>query len=123
GMPPGGPTRVGANTGARWAVARSTVPGAFWPPLHAAHIPTMFFQTNGQEILTDKADSFVISNPLTTALGLPLSVAKLNHVDKAAFVVIDVPVAVSLFQSIAPNIVKGAGLGYQLVKVPPGTAD
>jgi branched-chain amino acid transport system substrate-binding protein len=104
-------------------VGQSTVPETIWEPVHEAGIPTMFFQTNGQDILTDKASSFVLSNPLTTALGLPISVAEDDHAKKAAFVVVDLPVAISLFESIGPTLVKQAGLGYQLVRVPLGTAD
>src|SRR4029453_16483851 len=63
----GGNQRVEDRVGAV-VVGQSAVPEAIWEPLHEAGIPTMFFQTNGQDILTDKASSFVLSNPLTTAL-------------------------------------------------------
>ena len=105
------------------AVGASTVPEAIWEPVHQAGIPTMFFQTNGDPILKDPEWSFVISNPLTTAFGLPISVAQDTGSDKIAFVVIDVPVALSLFEDLGPPIVENAGLEYELVRVPPGTAD
>lgn len=105
------------------AVGQSTVPESIWEPLHQAGIPTMYFQTNGEPILADSEWSFVISNPLTTAFGLPISVAEDAGADKIAFVVIDVPVALSLFQDLGPPIVDNAGLDYELVRVPPGTAD
>jgi branched-chain amino acid transport system substrate-binding protein len=105
------------------AVGQSTVPDAIWEPLHQSGVPTMFFQTNGESILADPESSFVISNPLTTAFGLPISVAQDEAVDKVAFVVIDVPVAVSLFESLGPQIMRNAGLDYEVVKVPPGTPD
>src|SRR5262245_28974443 len=105
------------------AIGQSTVPDAIWEPLHEAAIPTMFFQTNGDAILDDPATSFTISNPLTTAFGLPISVAKDSHADKVAFVVIDVPVATSLFEQLGPKILGNAGLDYEMVKVPLGTPD
>jgi branched-chain amino acid transport system substrate-binding protein len=104
-------------------VGQSTVPEAISEPLREAGIPTMYFQTNGEPILRDTEWSFVISNPLTTAFGLPISVAQDAGSDKVAFVVIDVPVALSLFEDLGPPIVDNAGLDYELVRVPPGTAD
>jgi branched-chain amino acid transport system substrate-binding protein len=104
-------------------VGQSTVPEALWEPLHQAGIPTMFFQTNGQSMLTDPETSFVISNPLTTALGLPISVARDEQADTVAFVVVDLPVAISLFETVAPAVLETAGLDYDLIKVPLGTAD
>jgi branched-chain amino acid transport system substrate-binding protein len=105
------------------AVGQSTVAESIWEPVHQAGIPTMFLQTNGEAILADAESSFIISNPLTTAFGLPISVAEDQEVDKVAFVVIDVPVALSLFESVGPQILDNAGLDYELVKVPLGTAD
>lgn len=105
------------------AVGQSTVPDAIWEPLHRSGVPTMFFQTNGERILADPETSFVISNPLTTAFGLPISVAQDVGADVVAFVVIDVPVAVSLFETLGPPIMENAGLDYELVKVPLGTPD
>ena len=105
------------------AIGQSTVPDAIWEPLHQSGVPTMFFQTNGERILADEETSFVISNPLTTAFGLPISVAQDAGTDEVAFVVIDVPVAVSLFETLGPPIMENAGLDYELVKVPLGTPD
>jgi branched-chain amino acid transport system substrate-binding protein len=105
------------------AIGQSTAPEAIWEPLHQAGIPTMFFQTNGESIMSDPETSFVISNPLTTAFGLPISVAQDEGVDKVAFVVIDIPVAISLFESLGPQVMGNAGLDYELIEVPPGTAD
>jgi branched-chain amino acid transport system substrate-binding protein len=105
------------------AVGQSTVAESIWQPVHETGIPTMFLQANGEGVLADAESSFIISNPLTTAFGLPISVAEDEDADKVAFVVIDVPVAVSLFESLGPEILGRAGLDYELVKVPPGTAD
>jgi branched-chain amino acid transport system substrate-binding protein len=105
------------------AVGQSTVAESIWEPVRQAGIPTMFLQTNGEAILADAESSFIISNPLTTAFGLPISVAEDRGADKVAFVVIDVPVALSLFESVGPQVLDNAGLDYELVKVPLGTAD
>jgi branched-chain amino acid transport system substrate-binding protein len=104
-------------------VGQSTVPESIWEPVHQAGIPTMFLQANGESVLADPESSFILSNPLTTAFGLPISVAEDEDADKVAFVVIDVPVALSLFESLGPQILRNAGLDYELVKVPLGTAD
>jgi branched-chain amino acid transport system substrate-binding protein len=105
------------------AIGQSTVPEAIWEPLHESGVPTMFFQTNGEAVLADTETSFTISNPLTTAFGLPISVAQDVGADRIAFVVIDVPVAVSLFEALGQEIVGNAGLDYDLIRVPPGTPD
>jgi|RhiMethySRZTD1v2_1073278.scaffolds.fasta_scaffold03358_7 branched-chain amino acid transport system substrate-binding protein len=105
------------------AIGQSTVPDTIWEPLHQSGVPTMFFQTNGDRILADAESSFVISNPLTTAFGLPISVAQDEGADEVAFVVIDVPVAVNLFETLGPPIMENAGLDYEIVKVPLGTPD
>jgi branched-chain amino acid transport system substrate-binding protein len=104
------------------AIGQSTVPDAIWEPLHQGGVPTMFVQTNGDAIIGDPETSFVVSNPLTTAFGLPISVAQDEDADKIAFVVIDVPVALSIFEA-GEEILENAGLDYEVVKVPLGTAD
>jgi len=53
--------------------------------------------------------------------GSPLSRARWRS--WLAFVVIDVPVAVAAFESDGPDILERAGLDYELVQIPPGTAD
>jgi branched-chain amino acid transport system substrate-binding protein len=105
------------------ALGQSTVAESIWEPLHQAGIPSMFFQAAGDDLNADPDTSFVISNPLTTAFGLPISVAEDEGTDEVAFVVIDVPVAVTFFESFGQQILENAGLDYELVRVPPGTAD
>jgi branched-chain amino acid transport system substrate-binding protein len=56
--------------------------------------------------------------------GLPISVAETEEADKLAFVIIDVPQAVSLLEDGAgPDILDRAGIDYDVVRIPPGTAD
>jgi branched-chain amino acid transport system substrate-binding protein len=56
--------------------------------------------------------------------GLPLVGAGTNPTDKIAFVNIDVPVALTAFESgAADDILGNAGLEYDLTRIPPGTAD
>jgi branched-chain amino acid transport system substrate-binding protein len=94
-----------------------------WEPLHEAGIPTMFFQTTGDALTRDPQSTFTLVNPLPAVFGLPVSVAQSADADKIAFVVIDVPVAVAAFESNGDEILENAGLDYELVRVPPGTAD
>ncbi|HET6951828.1 MAG TPA: ABC transporter substrate-binding protein [Acidimicrobiales bacterium] len=105
------------------AIGQSSVPDAIWGALHDAGIPTMFFQTNGEQINEDATTSFVLANPVAVAFGLPVSVAEDTGGAKVGFVVLDVPVATSLFESTAPPVMENAGLDWELVRVPPGTAD
>jgi branched-chain amino acid transport system substrate-binding protein len=94
-----------------------------WEPLHAAGIPTMLYQATADRMNSDPQSTFLLVNPLPTLFGLPLSVAEREHIDKVAFVVIDVPLAVNAFESNGREILDNAGLDYDVVRVPPGTAD
>jgi branched-chain amino acid transport system substrate-binding protein len=104
------------------ALSQSAVGTLVWEPLHAAGVPTMWFSTTGQEILLDQESSFVLINPLTL-FGLPVSVAESEGADKIVFVTIDVPEAIQGIEALAPTILPDAGLDYDVVPIPPGTAD
>jgi branched-chain amino acid transport system substrate-binding protein len=106
------------------ALSQSAVADAVWEPLHAAGVPTLFFQTSAEDLLSDGETSFTMVNPLATLFGVPIAVAESEGTDKIAFVNIDVPQANASFESGAADAVLGnAGLEYELVKIPPGTAD
>jgi hypothetical protein len=91
--------------------SNSGVGDSAWEPLHEAGIPTMFFQTTGDAITRDPRSTFVLVNPLPAVFGLPVSVAEGEDVDKIAFVVIDVPVAVAAFESNGQEILEN-GRGH-----------
>jgi branched-chain amino acid transport system substrate-binding protein len=106
------------------ALSQSGVADSVWQPLHDAGIPTLFFQTNTDSMLSDTKNSFVMVNPLATLFGTPVAAAKSEKADKIAFVNIDVPQALTAFESgDAGKIMKKAGLEYDNIKIPVGTAD
>jgi branched-chain amino acid transport system substrate-binding protein len=106
------------------ALSQSAVAESVWEPLHESGVPTLFFQTNGESMLSDDTTSFVMANPVATFFGVPLAVAEAEGADTIAFVNIDVPVALTMFESgIADEVTSSAGLDYELIKIPPGTAD
>jgi branched-chain amino acid transport system substrate-binding protein len=106
------------------ALSQSAVADAVWEPVHAAGIPTFFFQTSTEGLLSDSESSFTMANSLGTLFGTPIAVAESEGTDQLAFVNIDVPQALASFDSGAADAVLGnAGLEYELVKIPPGTAD
>ncbi|HEY8545384.1 MAG TPA: ABC transporter substrate-binding protein [Acidimicrobiales bacterium] len=105
------------------ALGQSAVAESLWEPLHAAGVPTMFFLASGEQIATDDQTSYLIANPLSTFYGLPLSVAEDEGADRIAFVVIDVPVALATFENLGPQILDSAGIEWDLVTIPIGTAD
>jgi branched-chain amino acid transport system substrate-binding protein len=104
-------------------ISQSVVAEPLWEPLHEAGVPVMFFQSDGQGIMTDDQSSFNIINPLTTLFGLPVAVAESEDADKVAFAVIDVPQATAAFDALGPTVLENAGLDYELIQVPAGTAD
>jgi branched-chain amino acid transport system substrate-binding protein len=105
------------------ALSQSAVATEVWEPLHAAGIPTMWFQTSGQGITLDTESSFVLVNPLTGLFGLPVSVAESEGADRIAFVVINVPQALEGLEGLAPTVLGDAGLEYDVYAIDPGTAD
>jgi branched-chain amino acid transport system substrate-binding protein len=105
------------------ALSQSGVATSVWEPLKEAGIPTMWFQTSGQDIILDQKTSFVLINPLTTLFGLPVSVAEKEKAKKVAFVIIDVPEARQALDTLAPTIFEKAGLEFDVIPIAPGTAD
>jgi branched-chain amino acid transport system substrate-binding protein len=106
------------------ALSTSGVADSVWPPLHDAGIPAFFFQYNGGDVLNDAKSSFVMQNPLATLFGVPIAAAESVDADRIDFIIIDVPVALTAFESgDAKQILDKAGLDYDLIKIPVGTAD
>jgi branched-chain amino acid transport system substrate-binding protein len=105
------------------SLSQSAVTEAFWEQVHAAGIPTFFTQASGDAIEADEQSSFMVFNPFTTFFGLPIAVAEDESADKIAFVVIDVPQAVEIIEGDGAALLENAGVEYEVVRVPIGTAD
>jgi branched-chain amino acid transport system substrate-binding protein len=106
------------------AVSQSAVTDSLWGPLHDAGIPSFFLQASGTPAMaTDTESTYFVFNPLSSLMGLPISVAQNTSSDKIDFVLIDVPQAVTGFEQAGPPILGAQDIDYDLVKVPPGTAD
>jgi branched-chain amino acid transport system substrate-binding protein len=101
----------------------TAVAESVFEPLNASDLPVFFVQGTGAALLTDADSTFNITNPLGNVFGVPVAVAESEGYDKVAFVVIDVPAAVSAFDRLGPTVLGNAGLDYEVIKVPPGTAD
>jgi branched-chain amino acid transport system substrate-binding protein len=105
-------------------LSQSAVAESVWEPVHEAGIPMLLFQASGEALTSDDQSTFVMTNPLATLFGLPISAAESEGTDTIAFVNIDVPVALTSFESgAADSILGNAGLEHELIRVPPGTAD
>jgi branched-chain amino acid transport system substrate-binding protein len=94
-----------------------------WAPLNEANIPVMFYAVNSADMLTDPDSTFILSNPGSATVGTPISTAQDAGESKVTVVVIDVPAALSIYDSIAPAAFEEADLELEVVPVPPGTAD
>lgn len=105
------------------ALSQSAVSETLWEPLHAAGIPTWFFQASGEAIVNDDESSFLMFSPTSTLFSLPIAVAEAEDADKIDFITIDVPQALNIFQEDGPEVLDAAGLDYELIPVPVGTAD
>jgi branched-chain amino acid transport system substrate-binding protein len=104
------------------ALGNSAVALDVWEPLHAAGVPTMWFQANGEAIASDDQSSFLLVNPTMTLGALPISVAQSEDSDTIAFVTIDVPQAIDGLEGLYPTLDE-MGLEHETVAIPPGTAD
>jgi branched-chain amino acid transport system substrate-binding protein len=103
-------------------LSQSGVAGSVWEPLRTAGVPTFWLQASG-DVAADDQSSFTMYNPQLTGFGVPLSVAESVDADKIAFVVIDVPQATETLEADAEHFTEAAGLDYEIVTIPPGTAD
>ncbi|HEY8524077.1 MAG TPA: ABC transporter substrate-binding protein [Acidimicrobiales bacterium] len=94
-----------------------------WEPLHQAGVPAMFFAAQGDAVLADAETTFGLGDPTASTVGVPISVAEANDVDKVTVVVIDVPPAVAPYESVGAAQFEEAGIDLEIVAIPPGTAD
>lgn len=105
------------------AIGETGVAESVGQPLADADIPAMFFGAGSPVLLRDAESVYSLGDPTYAVLQLPLGLAKDKGLDKVTSVVIDVPAALHVQQEVAPGVFKKAGIGYELVTVPPGTAD
>ena len=96
---------------------------AFWRPLHDAGIPLMLYGTSHPLLLADDASTFSLGDPDFPIIDLPLQVAKEEGADKVTAIVIDVPAATAAPRNVAPGVFAREGIEFELVAIPPGTAD
>jgi len=104
-------------------VGSSAVVESVWEPLHAAHVPVMFYGAADAGPMLDTESTFVLASPTAGLVELPLAVATEVGETKVTVVVIDVPAAVAIYDSTAPSLFEDQGIDLDVVKVPPGTAD
>ncbi|OHV33422.1 branched-chain amino acid ABC transporter substrate-binding protein [Pseudofrankia sp. EUN1h] len=94
-----------------------------WRTLHDAKMPVMLFGASSSTLLADTESTFTLGDPLFGRVSLPIQLAKDSGATKVTAIVIDVPAALSLYDTIAPPIFEEAGIGLKVVRVPPGTPD
>ncbi|MEX5636833.1 ABC transporter substrate-binding protein [Parafrankia sp. FMc2] len=104
------------------AVGESGVGDSVWEPLAAADVPVMLYGATNPTVLSDPT-TFTVSDPNFGIQQLPIAIAKAEKLSKVTSVVIDVPALLHNVEEVAPRLMEEAGLDYQLVRVPPGTAD
>ncbi|MDT3446279.1 MULTISPECIES: ABC transporter substrate-binding protein [unclassified Pseudofrankia] len=103
-------------------IGTSGVVEAAWEPLNEAKIPVMLSGSADPELLASPT-TFSLANPTFPIIDLPIQVAKDKGNKKVTAIVIDVPAALHSAQEVAPPLFEKAGIGYELVRVAPGTAD
>ncbi|MDT3440394.1 MULTISPECIES: ABC transporter substrate-binding protein [unclassified Pseudofrankia] len=103
-------------------IGTSGVVEAAWKPLNDAKIPVVSYGSSDPGLLASPT-TFTLGDPEFPVIDLPIQVAKDKGNKKVTAIVIDVPAALHSAQDIAPPLFKKAGIGYELVRVAPGTAD
>ncbi|MBL7488091.1 ABC transporter substrate-binding protein [Frankia sp. AgB1.9] len=103
-------------------IGTSGVVESAWKPLNDAKIPVMIYGSSDPDLLSSPT-TFSRGDPTFSVIDLPIQVAKDKGNKKVAAIVIDVPAALHSAQDVAPPLFKKAGIGYELVRVAPGTAD
>ncbi|MBL7495906.1 ABC transporter substrate-binding protein [Frankia sp. CNm7] len=93
-----------------------------WEPLNDAKIPVMLYGSGEPGLLASQT-TFSLGNPTFPVIDLPIQVAKDQGNKKVTAVVIDVPAALHSAQEVAPGLFEKAGIGYELIRIAPGTAD
>ncbi|MBL7499663.1 ABC transporter substrate-binding protein [Frankia sp. CNm7] len=103
-------------------IGTSAVVEAAWKPLNDAKVPVMLY-SSGEPALLASPTTFVLGNPTFGFVELAIQVAKDAGNKKVSAIVVDVPAALHSAQEVAPPLFQRAGIGYELVRVAPGTAD
>lgn len=95
---------------------------AVWQPIHDAGIPMMMF--SAQDPLSAATEgTYVMSDPVSSAVDTPLGVAQDADADKMTTIIIDVPGAAETLEGYAGPAFEDAGIDLEFLRVPPGTAD
>nr|WP_051467127.1 ABC transporter substrate-binding protein [Pseudofrankia saprophytica] len=103
-------------------IGTSAVIESAWKPLNDAHVPVMLYGSDHPELLASPT-TFSLGNPTFGVIDLPIQVAKDKGNKKVTAIVIDVPAALHAVQEVAPPLFQKAGIGYELLRIAPGTAD
>jgi branched-chain amino acid transport system substrate-binding protein len=105
------------------AIGTTGVTEAVWTPLHAAGVPTMFYAAGGDTLAGDTQSTFLVTNPTSGNIDMPIAVAEDNELDQVTVIVIDVPAATAGYEGSGAETFEDAGIDLELVRIPGGTAD
>ena len=91
-------------------------------PLHDAKIPVVYYAAGSAKVILDKDASFVLSSATGPLIDVPLSATKAAGKNKVTVVLIDVPAATAIYETLGKQLFQEAGVELALVKYAPGTA-
>ncbi|MCK9877104.1 ABC transporter substrate-binding protein [Frankia sp. Ag45/Mut15] len=104
-------------------VGSSSVGESIWQPVHAARIPMVFGNTSAPGPLADPDTTFALTDPNYGSINLPVEQAREKGLKKITAVAVDVPTVTAYYKSAVGPAYRQAGLDFELVPVPAGTAD
>jgi len=83
----------------------------------------MLYGSGNPLLLKDSESTFILADPDFPLVDMPLQIAKNEGIDKVTAIVIDVPAATNTPRTVAPPMFAAAGIEFDFVAIPPGTAD
>ena len=93
-----------------------------WKIVHAAGIPFINHSTTDEPIVQDAQSTFILYDPLSQTVTLPIAVAQEEKAKKISVIVINVPAATTIYETAADKF-KDAKVELEVVPVDIGTAD
>ncbi len=93
-----------------------------WTTLNDAGIPLVLLGGSNENLEVDDS-TFIMGNPEAGLWGLPIALAKSVDAAKVSFVIVDVPQARDLFEKDDGATMAAAGLDFDVIPIPFGTAD
>jgi branched-chain amino acid transport system substrate-binding protein len=94
-----------------------------WEILHDAGIPVLNFSATEEAMLQDDQSTFILQDPVSVNVDLPIAIAERIDADQVSVIVVDLPIATEVYEGEGARSFEAAGIDLEVVPVPLGTPD